>query len=308
MKPSFYALLIVLLVGLIGASFYFKGNKTVTTVAADGSVTEMPLPTGKFIIDDETAAATATADPGTVNGYKNQGAKNQAGNIESSNPDAQMRRRYKNLLVFHADDTMKINKPYIATLILGKDQVFGELKEEVLNASDSKNETYKFDTTLEIGTAMKAKLKDFSGSVEKGFDIDFMGDEGMEQRITDKRKKLMWQWKLTPLTSGEQKLSLSITITEKNGEKVNLPIRSIPIVIYAESTGNQIMGFLQKNYQWLLATLLLPLFLGWYNARLRHKFDQKTFQNRDRQQNERPQTAAINTQPTEAVQNTQGSA
>lgn len=303
MKPSLYAILIVLLAGLIGASFYFKSKKTVTAVTADGSITEMPLPKGKFIIDDETAMATQTEDPVTFNGKNDQGTKNDPGNLKPD-PGAIMRRRYKNVLVFHADDTMKINKPYIATLILGKDQIFGEIKEEVLNASDSKNENYHSDTTLEIGTAMKAKLKDFSGSVEKGFDIDFMGDEGMEQRITDKRKKLMWQWKLTPLTSGEQKLSLSITITEKDGEKVNLPVRSIPITIFAESTTSQILGFLQKNYQWILATLLLPLFLGWYNARLRHKFDQKTFQHRDKQQ-------AINTasqQVPDATQNNQGSA
>lgn len=304
MKPSFYVILIVLLCGLIGAGFYFKSEKTVTTVAADGSVTDIPLPTGKFIIDDETAITTSPADPTTFNGTGGQDNNNDPANAQP-NPDAVMRRRYKNLLMFHADDTMKINKPYIATLILGKDQIYGELKEEVLNASDSKNEMYKSDTTLEIGTAMKAKLKDFSGSSEKGFDIDFMGDEGMEQRITDKRKKLMWQWKLTPLTSGEQKLSLSITITEKDGEKVNLPIRSIPITIFAESTTNQVLAFLQKNYQWLMATLLLPLFLGWYNARLRHKFDQKTFQQRDRQQ---PANTVTVQQPADGTQNTQGSA
>jgi hypothetical protein len=262
------------------------------TATQSRDIVAAPLPRAHAIIDDIAVPLTDVGNPQSVNGFNANPGEETVGSENAGTPklstEALMKRKYKNLLVFHADDTMKIKRAYMATLILGKDQVLAELKEEVLDASNAKDNKFNMDTTLEIGTAMRAKLKDFSGSIEKGFDIDFLGDDGMEQRITEKRQKLMWQWKITPLTPGEQKLSLSIIITEKNGEKVNLPVRSIPIVIYAEeeAMGNKIMGFFERNIQWILATLLVPLFLGWYNARLRHKFDKKTFETR--QQNDRP--------------------
>jgi hypothetical protein len=257
-------------------------EKTVTTVGADGTITETALPKGRFIIDDETALTNIPQDPTTFNGHNRQDTTARITTVKED-PEANLKRRYKNLLVFHADDTMKINKSYIATLILAKGQILAEMKAEVLETSTATQKRVKEDTTIEIDNTMKAVLKPMEDGIDKGFEIERMGDEdAVEQKITDKRKKLMWQWKIKPLTKGQQNLVLTISIRDKDGVKVNLPVRKIDVVIFAEeeSVTSKVVSFFEKNYQWLLATLLLPLFLGWYNARMRHNFDKKMSQER----------------------------
>lgn len=94
-------------------------EKTVTTVAADGTITETVRLRGRFIVDDATAITNIPQDPNTLNGINGQN-DNPAKDPVKESPEANLKRRYKSLLVFHADDTMKIKKSYIATLILGK--------------------------------------------------------------------------------------------------------------------------------------------------------------------------------------------
>ncbi len=282
-----------------------SSNETSGGANDNQEITEAPLPKGKLIIDDFTASVTNNDDgSASINGI-NGADNNQAPVIKPEDDVTRLKKRYKNLLVFHADDTMKIKKAYIATLILGKDQVLGDMKEEVLESSNAADDAVKQDTSIEIGGTMKARLLDMSGATNKGFDIELIGDESSEQKISDRRKKLMWQWKLTPLTPGQQNLTLSITVTEKDGNRVNLPVRSIPVVIFAEeeSTMNKMVSFIEKNYQWLLATLLIPLFMGWFNARMRHRFDRKMIaerelrekQNMQNSQQHPPNTTSANT-------------
>jgi hypothetical protein len=241
----------------------------------DSTISEANLPKGKYIMDDEENNENKVKiQDGTIKGL-NSTDTSTTHNI--TKPDFDLKRRYKNLLVFHADDTMKIKKAYIATLILGKDQILADIKEEVLESSNAKNDNIKKDSTLDIGSRMKARLVDMSGDINKGFDIELLNEDGAEQNITDKRKKAMWQWKLVPLTPGQQELSLAITVIEKNGDKVTLPTRNIPVVIYAEeeSFGSKTMGFLEKNIQWVLASLCIPIFTAWFTSRMRHRHDNK---------------------------------
>ena len=301
MKP---VLVLTLSFSLFIASCSNK-EKTVTTVTADGTITETALPRGRFIVDDATAITNIPQDPTTLNGINGQNDNPSTDPVKES-PEADLKRRYKNLLVFHADDTMKIKKSYIATLILGKGQVYGDLKDEVLESSGATDDKIKHDTTIEIGNTMKARLKNVN-SLDKGFDIEFVGDEeGAVQRITDRRKKLRWQWRLTPLLPGQQNLSLEITLTEKDGQKVNLPIRDIPIVIFAEpeTVMSKVGTFFEKNFQWMLATLLIPLFMGWYNARMRHKFDRRMAKERELRESQQPKQPVTDTPKTNETTST----
>jgi hypothetical protein len=276
-------------------------EKTVTTLDADGTITETALPKGKFIINDETALTNIPQDPTTFNGHNRQDTTARITTVKED-PKANLKRRYKNLLVFHAKDTMKINKAYIATLILGKDQMLSIMKEEVLKNSGSAKDKVVEDTTVDIGSKMKAELTPLNDGPGKGFEIEPIGSA--IQSIKDKRKTANWTWKITPLTAGEQHLVLSINIIEKEDEPVNLPTKDISIVIFAEpeSIISKVTSFLEKNYQWLLATLLIPLFMGWYNARMRHNFDKKMSQERGGYQQhtayQQPQPPQDQQQPT----------
>lgn len=303
MKPAFYLILIVLLCSLIGASFFYKSEKTVTTISADGNITETPLPRGKFIVDDATTLTNIPQDPSVLNGVNGQDTVAKSNPSKEQQEEAMLKRRYKNLLVFHADDTMKINKAYVATLIMSKDQVYGNIKEEVLTSSNAgKNASVKMDSTVDIGTKMRARLIDMSGATNKGFEIELIGgNEVAEQRISEKYKKAVWNWKLTPLTPGQQSLKLAVTVIAKDDQLVTLPTKDIEVIIFAEpeSVINKAGTFMEKNYQWLLGTLLIPLLMGWFNARMRHRFDKKIFAERDK-----TNAAGFNQHPAAPLQHT----
>ena len=180
---------------------------------------------------------------------------------------------------------MKIKKAYIASLVLGKDQILADLKDEVLTTSGgAPDDKIKLDTTLEIGTRMRAKLVDMSGASNKGFDIELIGGEdGAEQNITDTRKKAIWQWKLTPLTPGQQELTLAISVIEKNGDRVTLPTRNIPVLIFAEKQSflSQVGDFFtDTNSKWLITAICIPILIAWFTTRMRHIHDIRAAQAR----------------------------
>ena len=247
--------------------------------SASTAITETSLPKGKYVLEDDvknnTVQTTALGDVknnDTVAAENNNSAGTAAAN--------QLKHRFKNLLIFHANDTMKINKSYLATLILGKDQVLEELKTEVLEGDGANAENIKQDTSFDIGSKMKARLIDMSGAENKGFTIELIGgEEAAVQSITAKRKKTIWQWKLTPQTPGLQELKLSINVIEKDGEVVNLPARNIPVMIFAEPEGffSSVGSFFKnENTKWLLSAILIPVFLGWYTTKRKNKKDDKT--------------------------------
>jgi hypothetical protein len=275
----------------------------------DNTIAVTTLPKGKLIIEEDYAAVTNPVNnTGTLNGPNSDKGSTPVNNSQQQQLD--VKRRYKNLLVFHADDTMKIKKAYIATLVLAKDELYGDVKDEVLENSHSNTDNVKSDTTLDIGSTMKARLIDMSGATNKGFDIELISEEGSERNITDRRKKVMWQWKLIPQTEGQQELTLSITVVEKDGNKVTLPVRNIPVIIFAEkeswltSAGN---FFKDESTKWILTGLLIPIFIAWFGARMRHKFDSRS--QREREAKEKAAASTANTAETPApAQNTQGPA
>jgi hypothetical protein len=249
-------------------------NENKPGVVEQGNPQETELPEGRYVIEDDINKQNNDPNSGSFNDYNNK-PKDGPKQDNSSDAAKNLKKRYKNLLVFHAADTMKIKKSYIATLILGKDQVLGELKAELLENTNNPDAKIEQDTVTDFGSKMKARLIDMSGAENKGFFIELIGgEEAATQSITDRRKKVFWQWKLTPQTPGQQELRLSINVIEKNGETVNLPGKNIQVMIYAE--GNFFSGFLsffndKDNIKWILATLLIPIFVAWLSSRMRSR-------------------------------------
>jgi hypothetical protein len=266
-----YALIILCTVFIYTGCSNPAGNPNNT---AGTEITEAELPKGKYVLEDDDVQATAaTVAVKSLNGYNNN--TNRENTTPAEKPYANLKRRFKNLLVFHAADTMKINKSYLATLILGKDQIFGDLKTEVLDNSNANTDAIKQDTTLDIGTRMRARLIDMSGATNKGFTIELIGGEdAATQSMTGKRKKVIWQWKLTPQTAGLQELKLSINVIEKDGETVNLPARNIPVMIFAEKEDFSTMAgnfFKNDSTKWILTAILIPVFIAWFTTKMRNR-------------------------------------
>ena len=134
---------------------------------------------------------------------------------------------------------------------------------------------------------MKARLIDMSGAENKGFIIELLGgEESATQSINEKRKKVMWQWKLTPQTPGMQELRLSINVVERNGEMVNLPAKNISVIIFAEKETilAQVKSFFDEYGKWILATVLIPVFVAWFTTRMRNKSYDKPYRTKDKEQ------------------------
>lgn len=294
MKSCFIPFLLLLITGCNNAS---TNTSSEAAVPPSENISESALPPGKMIVDDEKVVNNTTAANGAANDYNTAPANNDAGN--SANADNLLKRRFKNLLVFHADDTMKIKKAYIATLILGKDQVLGTIKEEALESSNASDENIKHDTSVDIGSKMRARLIDMSGATNKGFDIELLGgEEAATQSITEKRKKAIWNWKLIPQTPGQQELKLAITILEKDGESVTLPTKNIPVLIFAEKESfiDSVGSFFKNDStKWILSAIIIPIFLAWITSKIKYRHDIKA--NDNNAPKNQPPNAAAGTAP-----------
>ncbi len=277
MKLNLFLLIAAVLL-LAGCNKSGDANLPITS---NNEVSEASLPKGKYVIEEDNTVRGIDNNPGSINDYQGNKTNPNTGQPENSSSSYDdLKRRFKNMLVFHADDTMKIKKAYLATLILGKDQVLGDMKQEVLESSKSSNQKITQDATIDIGSKMKARLIDMGGSGNKGFDIELIGgEEAATQRITEKRKKVIWQWKITPLMPGQQELKLSINVIEKDGETVNLPARNIPVIIFEEKEGlgTMVSVFLKnETTKLVLSAVLIPIFVAWITIRMRHKQDKKS--------------------------------
>jgi hypothetical protein len=245
-----------------------KGNKL------PEMITEATLPPGKQVIDDIPLLPVNNTPPVIALGNKNNPGNSTKISPAKDNLDkaGYFSKTFKNLLVFHADDTMEVNKPKLATLILGRNESIDKLKLEVLDESDSNNDHIKSDTGMEFGSKMKARLVPFGGSrLDNSFEIEELGDD--IQSFKAERKKILWQWKITPLKPGKHELKLSIQVIEKDGEATSLPARNIPVLIFAkpETFLSKAGDFISRKYEFLITAIMIPVLIAWFTTHLRNK-------------------------------------
>ena len=249
-------------------------NNTVSPTDDQAFIKESPLPKGRQVIDDDVPVIANTQTDQTALGKDGDGA-NTHGDLSVmpvADRTAFLKKKFKNLLIFHADDTMQVNTPKLATLILSKDETVEKMKLEVLDESNAKDQGIKTDTTMDFGSKMKARLIAFgSNSNENSFAIESLGDE-IQSFGTD-RNKILWQWKVTPLKPGQQELKLSVQIIEKDGEAVSLPARNIPVIIFAkpESFLSSVGDFISRKYEFLITAIMIPIIIAFVTTRIKNK-------------------------------------
>jgi hypothetical protein len=276
MKKLIHIFFILLLIAFMVTCFQSCNNKTEssttqTIALSESEITEAKLPKGKYVIEEVAAPFEKPIVITPVSG--NNPRKNETTKSTSKPGETRgetLQKKYRNLLVFHADDTMEVNKPKLAVLVLAKNESVEKLKMEVLDESNAQDEKLKTDTTMDFGSKMKAKLIPFGG-LENDFKIEPLGDD--EQSFKADRKKILWQWKITPLKAGEHELKLTIQIIEKDGEAVSLPARNIPVVIFAkeEAFMSKVGNFFSTKYEWIITAVMIPLIIAFVSARVRNK-------------------------------------
>jgi hypothetical protein len=238
-------------------------------------IAEAPLPKGKPVIEDDKVniGGNGTNDV-TPLGNKKADHQNtrDTGTAPAKDWTMQLlKKKFKQLLIFHVDDTMTVEKPKLATLILGKDESPASAK-LMLEDADAKENNIKKDTTMEFGSRMRARLVQFSGTkIDNNFEIEALGDA--EQSFKNDRKKIMWQWKVTPLKPGQQELKLTVQVIEKDGEAILLPARNIQVVILVkpENFMAKVGNFFSTKTEWIITAIFLPLLIAWFTTRMRNK-------------------------------------
>jgi hypothetical protein len=183
-------------------------------------------------------------------------------------------KKFNNLLVFHVDDTMEVKTVYTATLALARNAAIGPLKIKVLEESVASGDDVLVDTTIELGKRMKANLKDISPKDEKSFEIDPLGTD--EQNLS-KTKESYWQWSIEPKKEGPHKLILSIQVILSDDDKINLPARNIPIMIYSKKVPfmSKVGSFFSNYWQWLITAILLPIMIALLTNSLKQRGEKK---------------------------------
>jgi hypothetical protein len=182
--------------------------------------------------------------------------------------------KFNNLLVFHADDTMEVKKVYTATLALARNASVGPIKIKVLEESGAVNDNVLVDTTIELGKRVKANLKDVSPRDDKSFQIDPLG---VDEQNLGKSKESYWQWTIEPLKEGPHKLMLSIQVILSDDDKINLPARNIPIMIFSKKVPfmTRVGNFFSSYWQWLITAILLPIVIALLTNSLKQRGEKK---------------------------------
>lgn len=272
--PAIFYILLPVVILAIGFLLYNNSTTDSRPVEVkpieDTQITEVKLPKGKQIIEEDMNVAYRPGNVSALGGNNPNNEKNNGttNNAEESRSDW-LKKKYKNLLVFHVDDSMEVNKYKLAVLILARDESVEKMKIEVLEESNARDEKLKTDTTMDFGSKMRARLIPFEDS--DNFEIEPLGDD--EQSFRADRKKIIWQWKVKPMKEGKYELKLSVQIIEKDGEKVSLPAKNIPIVIVAkkETTMTKVKDFFSTKYEWIITAILLPVFIAWFTTTRRKR-------------------------------------
>lgn len=263
-------LIIILSAGSQGCKNKTESSSGNTAALSESEITVTKLPKGKQVLEEPVKHVNQPLDVTALGTNKPDNNKTKTDGATNESRSDKLTKKYKSLLVFHADDSMEVNKPKLAVLVLARDANEEAVKLEVLEESNAQDDNVKTDTTVDLGSKMKARLIPFSGS-KVDFEIEPLGDD--EQSFRGDRKKILWQWKITPLKEGQHELKLSIQIIEKDGEAVSLPARNIPVLIYAkpEDFMSKVGNFFSTKYEWIITAVLIPVIIGLVNIKMRNK-------------------------------------
>jgi len=188
--------------------------------------------------------------------------------------------RVSNLLEFLARDTMKTDSTYVATLAIARDISPVELERAIQDVVDPESEVMVQDTTQEVTMQMSAVLEDRSSPTDPNFHIRLIGSSSNVRTFDPRKGRMIWQWNVTPLKQGHHELLLSISQVDENDRIIGSPeTRRHSIIIFSEKKKAGVFrgigSFFANNWQWLIAAVVLPVFIAWFTTRLKRNWEKK---------------------------------
>jgi hypothetical protein len=149
-------------------------------------------------------------------------------------------------IAFDTPKKIKFEEPKTIELLLSPTKSFQELQ------SSLKSHEQTESARIQISNRMEA---DLSGL---GFKIEALVPQ--EQAVY-RGKTTQWKWEVTPTKDGNQNLYLTLSaIINVSNQKVPLVVRTFDKTIKVEvSVSQRISTFVSSNWQWLWASILVPL-------------------------------------------------
>lgn len=156
------------------------------------------------------------------------------------------------------EDTMVVGKSTIVNMTIS-DSIDRGI---IINQIESFTEENTITTTIRIAPVMRAKLVDPSGG--ENFTIVPITEE---EQLIENNEFTKWEWDVTPLKEGNNKLKLTVDIIIDDKTK-NVEVYEDFIYVYSDKTWwNNFVDFMGENWKWFLSTLIIPLLIWLYKSR-----------------------------------------
>jgi hypothetical protein len=152
-------------------------------------------------------------------------------------------------IAFNAPRQMNIREEVDIQLLLDLEKPIDELKQWI----EARGE--KEGARIRVSDRMEARLTG----------LDFAITAIMpETTAVSRRESTEWRWKVRPLSAGPHSLHLTLSvILDVNGVPTPRVIRTFDRYIQVDVTwGQRLDLFFERNWQWLWATVLVPI-VGW---------------------------------------------
>jgi hypothetical protein len=152
-------------------------------------------------------------------------------------------------IAFNAPSSMRLNETAVIHLVLGFEKEIDELKQMIQGEGEREG------ARIRVTCRMKASLTGSNFSIKK---------ITPEMQLLSKSEVTEWRWEVKPASEGRQNLHLTLTaFIDADGKSTPRAIRTFDRMISVEVTfRDRISAFIEENWQWLWATILVPL-CGW---------------------------------------------
>ena len=164
----------------------------------------------------------------------------------------------KGVVAYKIPDTMKVGQTYRIELRISKYNTPSLVED--LSLSIPNKPTVK---PIRVGRTMETRLISLDDAFTIKTDNTPIQTIEMDSCYTD------WVWFITPTKSGDHYLRLLIVIKEDNLVK-DIPVYEGNIHVKA-SPGWSIWEFIKSYWQWLLGSIVIPIFAWWFVNRNKKK-------------------------------------
>jgi hypothetical protein len=156
---------------------------------------------------------------------------------------------HESKIVFNPPDEMREQKTETIQARISFEEIGAALGEGLVGPGKPHEEL------LKVSEIMKVTLTGDGN----GFFIQRIGDE---EQVVAGKQYAQWEWHVTPLESGDQKLTLTATATiylEGRGEKpIYYKALEKPILVHVDRWYSS-RQFITNNWQWLWAVVVVPV-------------------------------------------------